>query len=196
VTWKDDTAYGVVSQSNRPDGERLVHLVSSRDGLAYKHIHTFKLTGGPNETTLRFMPDDRLVALVRREAGDRSGYVGVSPPPYADWEWRPVGLRLGGPNFIRLPDGRLIAGSRHYEKTADGKPAYSTHLTLLTESGGFTPILRFESSGDTSYPGMLIHDGRLWISYYSSHQGKAAIYLAKIPLGEIPLTDAGKDRTP
>ena len=47
-------------------------------------------------------------------------------------------------------------------------------------------MLRLASGGDTSYPGMLVHDGKLWVSYYSSHEGKAAIYLAKIPLAKFP----------
>jgi len=34
------------------------------------------------------------------------------------------------------------------------------------------------SGGDTSYPGLLWHEERLWVSYYSSHEGKTSIYLA------------------
>ena len=34
--------------------------------------------------------------------------------------------------------------------------------------------------GDTSYPGLLWHDGVLWVSYYSSHEGKTSIYLARV----------------
>ncbi len=40
--------------------------------------------------------------------------------------------------------------------------------------------LQLPSGGDTSYAGMAWHDGLLWISYYSSHEGKANIYLAKV----------------
>ena len=31
-----------------------------------------------------------------------------------------------------------------------------------------------------SYPGMVWDDDLLWLSYYSSHEGKTSIYLAKI----------------
>ncbi len=34
--------------------------------------------------------------------------------------------------------------------------------------------------GDTGYPALLWHNDRLHVSYYSSHQGKTSIYLAKI----------------
>jgi hypothetical protein len=35
---------------------------------------------------------------------------------------------------------------------------------------------------DTSYAGMVLHQGLLWISYYSSHEEKTCIYLAKVRL--------------
>ncbi len=31
---------------------------------------------------------------------------------------------------------------------------------------------------------MVWHDGLLWMSYYSSHEGKTSIYLAKIKVKE------------
>jgi hypothetical protein len=42
--------------------------------------------------------------------------------------------------------------------------------------------LQLPSGGDTSYPGLVWHDDFLWVSYYSSHEGKAKIYLAKLRL--------------
>lgn len=46
-------------------------------------------------------------------------------------------------------------------------------------------MLKLPSGGDSSYPGMVMHNGLLWMSYYSSHEGKTSIYLAKIAL-ELP----------
>ena len=47
-----------------------------------------------------------------------------------------------------------------------------------------TEFLKLPSGGDTSYAGLAWHEGLLWVSYYSSHEGKACIYLAKV---KIPL---------
>ena len=44
--------------------------------------------------------------------------------------------------------------------------------------------LELPSGGDCSYPGMVWHEGLLWMSYYSSHEGKTSIYLAKVRLGD------------
>jgi len=46
----------------------------------------------------------------------------------------------------------------------------------------YTPALTLPSSGDNSYPGFVWHDNSLWMLYYSSHEGKTGIYLAKIRL--------------
>jgi hypothetical protein len=45
------------------------------------------------------------------------------------------------------------------------------------------PLLELPSAGsDCGYPGLLWHDGRLWVSYHSSHEAKANIYLAQVRL--------------
>ena len=44
----------------------------------------------------------------------------------------------------------------------------------------YEPVLWLPSGGDCSYPGMVEHEGLLWMSYYSSHEGKTSIYLAQI----------------
>jgi hypothetical protein len=56
-----------------------------------------------------------------------------------------------------------------------------TALTYIdVENGTMTKLLRLPSGGDTSYPGLVWHNDMLYISYYSSHEGKTCIYLAKV----------------
>ena len=43
-----------------------------------------------------------------------------------------------------------------------------------------TECLQLPSGGDTSYAGLVEHDELIWVSYYSSHEDKTAIYLAKV----------------
>ena len=47
---------------------------------------------------------------------------------------------------------------------------------------GLELALTLPSGGDTSYAGMVWHEGLLWMSYYSSHEDRPSIYLAKIRL--------------
>jgi hypothetical protein len=41
-------------------------------------------------------------------------------------------------------------------------------------------LLKLPSGGDTSYPGLVWYDNLLYMSYYSSHEGKTSIYLARV----------------
>jgi hypothetical protein len=193
VTWHGGTAYGVsynaaermspAAQAAAKTGkaepgpaEWKLKLVASSDGVKYDLVTHLDVPGHPNETTLRFLPDGEMVALVRREGGDTVGWIGRSREPYKEWKWTPTKHRLGGPNFIQLPDGSLWAAGRSYPGGA------KTVLARMTADGAYAPAIALASGGDTSYPGLAWHDGLLWLSYYSSHEGKTSIYLAKIKL--------------
>ena len=187
VTWHDGKCYGIsyaasarktepADGGTEPPGpaDWKLKLVVSDDGVKYTVITHLDVPGHPNETTLRFLPGGKMVALVRREGGNRFGWIGSSDAPYTTWAWHETTHRIGGPNFIRLPDGTLIAGGRSYPGGA------KMALARMTADGDYTPVLTLPSGGDTSYPGLVWHDGLLWVSYYSSHEGKTSIYLAKV----------------
>ena len=87
-------------------------------------------------------------------------------------------LLSGGPNLIRLPDGRLVAVVRLY----DGKVRTAV-CAVDAEAGKLDELLALPSGGDTSYAGLVWHEGMLWISYYSSHEGRTSIYLAQVRFG-------------
>ncbi len=173
VTWHKGRAYGV-SKLGEGNGPRQGFLYTSTDGLKWEKISELEVPG-VSETTLRFLVKDEMIALVRCEAGKKQGWIGTSKPPYKEWKWFETKWRLGGPNFIEMPDGSLWAGSRKYN--ADG-----TRETILArmDRRQYEPALSLPSGGDTSYPGMVWHDDHLWMTYYSSHEGKSSIYLAKI----------------
>ena len=107
----------------------------------------------------------------------RPHWIGTSRPPYRDWGWTKINQNVGGPNFIRVPDGTLWAAARG--RAEDGDAA--TVLARMTREN-YEPALQLPSAGDCSYPGLVWHEGLLWMSYYSSHEGKASIYLARIRL--------------
>jgi hypothetical protein len=77
---------------------------------------------------------------------------------------------------LRLSDGRLVAAVRLYDGGA------RTSLCWVERAGKLTEFLKLPSGGDTSYAGLVARDGLLWVSYYSSHEGKTSIYLAKVRL--------------
>ncbi len=171
VTWFKGVAYGV-SKTGETD-KRYAVLVKSRDGVNWEQVTEFRVPG-IDETTVRFRPDGTMIALGRNEVGSRNVHIGHAKPPYTQWEWADGGHRIGGPNFIELPDGAMWAGGRLYE--AAGNKTTVARLDLKS----YTPQLTLPSGGDSSYPGFVWHKGLLWTLYYSSHEEKTAIYLAKI----------------
>ena len=131
VTWHDGKAYGVsynadarstpaakeaakTGQVETGPAEWKLKLVVSSDGVKYDLITHLDVPGHPNESTLRFLPDGEMVALVRREGGNTFGWIGHSQAPYKQWIWKETKHRFGGPNFIQLPNGSLWAAGRSY----------------------------------------------------------------------------------
>ena len=189
VTWRGAAGYGVLYQLQETGNEEYkAHLVSTRDGLNYRLITTLDIQGRPNETTVRFMPGEgaEMVAWVRRERGNQHGWIGFSRPPYREWTWSEQSARLGGPNLIVLPDGRMIGVTRGH--LADRKT--NTYVALLARDGSMTPLVTLPSGGDTSYAGLVRRGDTLLVSYYSSHEGRSAIYLATINLKPVPTSAA------
>jgi hypothetical protein len=182
VTWHDGTGY-TVSYGDVEDNA--LELLKTSDGIHFEKITTIALDGFPNESTVRFLPDGRMVLLIRRDKGDRKAYIGVSRPPYTEWDLTPLRFQIGGPEMAVLPDGSLLIGGRAYFESGETR----TCLWRGNEKGDFELWKTLPSGGDNSYPGFLIEDGELKVVYYSSHEltrpdgrPRAGIYLARIPL--------------
>ncbi|MGC8643197.1 MAG: exo-alpha-sialidase [Isosphaeraceae bacterium] len=176
VVWHENRSYGVAYGTTRTNEQ--VRLYQSRDGVSF-HVLVNNLfdKGYPNESGLAFLDDGTCVCLLRRDAGPRTGMLGTAPPPYTSWTWRDLGVAIGGTQLIRIPDGRFVAGARLYDKKVR-----TTLGWVDPRAGTFREFLTLPSGGDTSYPGLVWHDHLLWISYYSSHEGKTSIYLARVKL--------------
>ena len=176
ITWHNGAAYGVSygPTTNNVDPERSLKLYRGTNGLDWKLAASLDVPGNPNETTVRFLRNGDAMALVRREGGDQGGWIGTSHSPYTEWKFSQTKVRVGGPDFIELPDSSLIAGSRDHSR---GKAKFS--LFRMTRES-LQPVTTLPSGGDCSYPGLVWHDSFLWVSYYSSHEGKTSIYLAKV----------------
>lgn len=182
VTWHNGTGYAIDYQ---PEG---IYLLKTKDGTAFQNVSKIKVDGSPNESTIRFDKNGKLYVLIRREQGDRMGMLATAQTPYTKWNFHKLDQRLGGPNFIFLNDSTLCIGSRLYPqqgKTHDD----STAIFLSDLNGNIFKIIALPSGGDTGYPGMLMFQDKLWFTYYSSHEGKTSIYLAKVPLNILKKDD-------
>ncbi len=185
VTWHKGHAYGIAYRSTSRNAatssaaaDWSVRLFESTDGITYRLVTPLAVTGQPNEATVRFLKNGDCVALVRREGPgeDRAAWIGQSSPPYRDWQWRSAGMQIGGPNFIVLPGGKMIASGRQYGGKTTSNKTFVGRMSL-------DAVKR-----SCSCPAAVIAAIRAWCGtmdcsgwlYYSSHEGKSAIYLAKV----------------
>ncbi len=190
VTFHDKVGYGIGYKTVAPRSSRLYKTIDN--GQTFETlVPKLEPIGWAGEHDLSFSADGSVTCLLRRDpppkaetegldAPSKAGHavVGNSKPPYTDWQWKDLGVRVGGPVLERLPDGRLLAVVRLHDKKV------RTSLCWLdAEAGKLAEFFALPSGGDTSYAGIVLHEGMLWISYYSSHEGKTSIYLAKV---EVP----------
>ena len=177
TTWHKGTAYAIGYGCGRDN--QSIRLYTSTDGRQFRTLvkNLFDV-GYPNETSLAFLDDDTCYCLLRRDGRPNTALVGTSKPPYTEWQWKDLGKPIGGPHMIRLPDGRFVAAVRLYDGGA------RTSLCWLDpQAGTLREFLKLPSKGDTSYAGLVWHEGLLWVSYYSSHEARTSIYLAKVKVG-------------
>lgn len=176
LTWQQDTAWAVGYSCF---ADRYVRLYKSDDGVNFAPwVSTLNNAGYVNESGLLFLPDGRAMCLLRRDP--HVGLLGIASPPYFDWQWRELNKRIGGPACIQLPDGSILAAVRLYD--------YQVRTSLCwldLDNATLRECLVLPSGGDTSYPGLVLDQGLLHISYYSSHQGKTAVYYSQVRLDAL-----------
>ena len=183
TVWHQGVAYNF---GRREPDEHFLQLYTSTDGVDFQ-AHGEPQLGDAyaNEFDLMFLDDATCVSLMRCD--DANAQLGTASPPYDKWTWRDLGMRIGGPAMLRLPDGRTVAAVRLYDRRT------RTALCWLdVETATLAEFLTMPSGGDTSYAGMVWHDDRLWLSYYSSDdfltnkessiqaQHRTSVFLAKV----------------
>jgi hypothetical protein len=176
VTWQRGRAFGIGYSAT---GRQFARLYISHDGLHYAALGDDLFGKGlASEGSLLFLEDDTALCLLRRDEKGASSLLGSARPPYRLWNWKDLGLRLGGANLMQLADGRMVAAG-----SLDSGDGRMVLCWLDPQAGTLKQFLALPSGGDTGGPGLVFEDGLLWVSYHSSHQGKTGIYLAKVDLG-------------
>jgi hypothetical protein len=188
TTWRRNAGYSIGYNTDPNRNLRTIRLYRTRDGLEFETVvKNLGIPNSPGENTIRFLADGTAVCLLRRDpytggspsipASAATALIGTAKPPYTLWSWKDLGVRIGGPNFIEVSRGKLVAALRLHDGTT------RTSLCWLDPRGGrLQEFLALPSGGDTSYAGMVWHQSLLWISYYSTHEGRTAIYIAKVKL--------------
>lgn len=182
TVWHQGYAYNF--GRSEVEDDRFLQLYRSTDGIDFEPHGPRQFDGVyANETAPIFRRDGTCLTLLRCNSDPPTAQLGMSRPPYDSWHWRDIGVQIGGPALIELPDSRLLAVVRLYDA-----PRRTALCWLDAEAATLTEFLTLPSRGDTSYAGLVLHQDMLWVSYYSSDEvdndgplaERTSIYLARI----------------
>lgn len=176
VTWHNGRGAGF-SYPCGPGAGRSLTLWRTTDGLTFTSAGRIPLHRRmkPSEAAIRFLGDGTLLTLARCEPGSATAFFGIKRPDWNEWQWTDTGRPVQGPDFLPLPDGRILYAGRDFP---DGSAA--TVVGWL-QNGRAVPVATLPGGGDCSYPSLVpADDGSILMSYYSSHDGPTSIYLARL----------------
>ncbi len=182
VTWNDFNNAGYGFSYGTDSG---LYLMKTKDGLTFKNVGYISNEILPkddlNEATIRFKKDGTAVALIRT---DRNGLIATASPKdkYKTWDLSIIPYRLGGPNFVLSnTDLKMWAATRYLFVNRDNTLDEATVFSLMTEKE-LAPLIRLQSFGDSSYPGMVMEeDGSITLVYYSSDKNNEShIYITRV----------------
>ncbi|HUO04792.1 MAG TPA: sialidase family protein [Candidatus Binataceae bacterium] len=158
------------------------NLLTSTDGIKWTVVSEIYNGEGNDETDIEFLPDGRVLATARLEYtpdnpignANASTLIAVASPPFTEWHYAKSRVtRLDGPALFRY-DGRIFAVARFQP----GPRGFFTRLgssfsrkrtsLFLVEEDGLVYLSDLPSAGDTSYAGVVVRDGYLYASYYTS----------------------------
>jgi hypothetical protein len=194
TTWYNGMGYSIAEWGKHMRGA----LYRTRDGKNWRLLKdAFLPDGQAGEGALAFGPDGTAYCLLRGDSKSQL-FLGLGKSPYyQDWEWkrpkidygpkhgamRPVEEMLrfgvGGPKLVRLKDGRLVGAGRVLGPGRD-----DGHVTLFWVDPREGNLTVFAEMDGTSYPGVVEHDGMLWVTFIGSacHQNTWEVQLAKLKI--------------
>lgn len=133
--------------------------------------------GYPYVSTTLFDDYGNASVFLRRDADTFSAQFGTSKPPYTKWSWHDLGIYIGSPAAVALGESLYIVAGRHVDWDSR---QFTTKIWLFDSvTKTLTELNTLPSNGDTSYPGLVIENDTLYMSYYSCHiDNQARVYMA------------------
>jgi hypothetical protein len=178
VFWRPKSVDGKIWYVGADDREQKTSaLFSSTDGIVWKKLSTIYSGEFNGEIEISFL-DGELFSTIRVEGveGDPKTMIGLSQDPYSSWQLTPSYVtRLDGPCLFSYK-GVLFASGRFEPSDKD----FSTGSFLnrkrtsifLVKDTGLTYLTDLPSSGDTSYPTVVVEENKAYIAYYTSDPNK------------------------
>lgn len=175
VRWQRKQGFGIALP---PDNKGPVRIYSTANGRTFVlHAQDLGAGGGAEGVSLLFLPGGDALCLLGSDGSAPNARLGRSRPPYRSWQWTDLKMALTAPEMALLPDGRIVVAARVVDESVR-----TSLLWLDPEAGSIEEFLTLPSGGDSGWPGIVYDGGLLRVSYYSSHEGRAMIYMAAVKL--------------
>lgn len=157
-------------------------LFTSTDGANWELVSRIHAGDANDETDIEFLADGRMLATARLEGRADSPFgqrdactlLAVAEPPFQTWQSaRSTVTRLDGPALFSH-QGRVFAVARYQPGRRGALTQLGSSMSrkrtalYLVEPTRLIYLSDLPSAGDTSYAGVVLKDGDLWVSYYSS----------------------------
>lgn len=165
VSWIDGIAYGYIYAP-------YFAFVKSSNGINYKLVDKPVIDNSPTEASVVKL-GDKFFSVVRRK---QNAYVGISNDG-DQWQWKDGGMRIGCPKLFTYKDNVYTVGRAY-----NGKMNCTALFKVDQTSGKLVMLLELSSDMDSAYPGAVVKDGILYISYYQGDLMKSSIYFSLIKL--------------
>ena len=166
----DNMLYGFAYPCGKPYGQPLQWMQAPASKAMQSIKQMDDISGFANEVALT-QDEHGIYALLRRDP--EVGLYGICTSPITgDWQWTALTERIGGPSIIRIQQHSILCYRRY-------QPQVCLVLSYTTQTG-VSESLALPSGGDCSYACMIARHNQLWVSYYSSHQGRSRIYIARL----------------
>ena len=153
-----------------------IELYNSSDGINWIKVSTLLDGQGANEVDIEFLPDGRIIAIIRQEFGvDITGtIIAVSNYAYTNWTYNQITYsRLDGPCLFSY-NSKIYAVARwqpeldpFFQVLGSVFSKKRTSLYLI-DINNITYLSDLPSQGDTSYPAAVKVGSTIYISYYTN----------------------------
>jgi len=155
-------------------------LLKSSNGIRWEKVGIIYEGLKNDETAIEFLPDGRMICTARLEGtgnyfGDITGctLISVANKPYTKWkQTKSYVTRLDGPVLFSY-NNKIYALGRYQPKigflTKQGSILSRKRTSIfLVEEDKLLWLSDLPSAGDTSYGGVVIKDGYLYVCYYTN----------------------------
>lgn len=170
-------------------------LLRSADGIHWESVSLISSRNLPTETAITFLPDNRLLAVIRQNIEGHPPGFAIADPPYTNWALSSGQGHFSGPAVDVIGETVVVASRTVLEDWGlPMEPGLEHQRTALytfdlaNMSLQLQTMLPTETGGDSSYPGIQpIGNDRALVSWYDGsttwhHPSVSNIWLAQVRL--------------